>query len=254
MGRLQNKVAIITGGASGQGRAASILFASEGAKVIVVDYAEEGGRETVRMIRAAGGEAIFIKADVSNSADVQNMVEMTIGTYGKLDILYNNAGIEQQPVVPLHQVSEESWDRVINVNLKGMFLGMKYAIPHMLEKGGSIINTSSIAGLVGHSCLSAYSAGKGGVVQLTKSAALEYAKQNVRINCICPGTIQTPMLERARSGPVWEGTIKPYRVPPPMDRLGMPEEVARVALFLASDESSYITGIALAVDGGVTAC
>jgi NAD(P)-dependent dehydrogenase (short-subunit alcohol dehydrogenase family) len=254
MGRLQNKVAIITGGSSGMGRAASILFASEGAKVVVADYVEEGGRETIRMISGAGREAIFIKADVSNSADVQNMVEMVIRTYGKLDILYNNAGIEQQPVVPLDQVSEESWDRVVNVNLKGVFLGMKYAIPHMLEKGGSIINTSSISGLVGTSCLSAYSASKGGVVLLTKSAALEYAKRNVRINCICPNAIQTPMFERARGGPVWEMKNKPYRVPPPMDRFGMPEEVVRVALFLASDESSYITGIALPVDGGVTAC
>lgn len=252
--RLEGKVALITGAGSGIGRATAILFAQEGAKVVIADCVEEGAQETVSTIKAAGGEAIFVKTDVSQSADVQNMVETTISTYGQLDILFNNAGIEQIPLATTDELPEEVWDKVTSVNLKGVFLGMKYGIPHMLDRGGAVINQASIAGVIGVSHIASYSASKGGVIQLTKTAALEYATRKVRVNCICPGYIDTPLQQRARldrTGQKW-GDKPPYRPPSPVDRRGTPEEVANVALFLASGESSYITGQAIIVDGGVT--
>lgn len=252
MGKLSGKVALITGGSSGIGRATCILFAREGARVVVADIVEEGSEKTVSTIREAGGEAIFVRADVSRAADVENMVNKTISTYGKLDILFNCAGIEQATTAPTHTLTEEVWDKVIDVNLKGVFLGMKYGIPHMLDRGGAIISMSSMAGLVGLGGLSAYCASKGGVLQLTKAAAVEYAKRKVRINCICAGYIDTPLIQRSRSGSFWD-TEKPYRVPSPIERMGTAEEVAHTALFLASDEVSFITGTGLVIDGGVTA-
>lgn len=252
MGKLEGKVALITGGGSGIGRATAILLANEGAKVAIADWVAEGAEDTVRTIKAAGGEAIFIEADVSKAKDAENMVKATVDTYGQLDILFNNAGIEQ-PLALTADTSEEVWDKVISVNLKGVFLGMKYGILEMLKRGGGmIINTASMCGLVGVTYLPAYNASKGGVVILTKTAALEYVGQNIRVNCVCPAPVKTPLLDRIRSDPKWP-EVGPTRQSNPMVRLGTPEEVAQAVLFLASDESSYINGLALSVDGGHTA-
>lgn len=249
--KLNGKVALITGGGSGIGKAAAILFAGEGVKVVIADYDAKAGEEAVAELRSTEGEALFIKADVSKSADVEKMFKVTIQSYGKLDILFNNAGI-QQTYADVTKTSEEDWDRVIGINLKGVFLGMKHGIPHMLERGGVVINTASIAGLVGPPYISAYCASKGGVIQLTKSVALEYATRNIRINCVCPGRTLTPQFERMIAGSDFKAA-NPLKPPIPMDRLATPEEIARAVLFLASDDSSYITGSALIVDGGITA-
>jgi NAD(P)-dependent dehydrogenase (short-subunit alcohol dehydrogenase family) len=249
--RLQGKVAIITGAGSGIGRATALLFAREGARVVVADYAAEGGEETVRLIKEAGGEATFVKVDVSKAADAQKMVQAAIDSYGKLDILYNNAGIEG-PWAPTEDVAEEDWDRVLSINLKGVFLGSKYAIPEMLKQGGGvIINTASVAGLIAVTNMPAYCASKGGVVLLTKAMALENAAKRIRINCICPGAIRTPMFGRLTLDKV--ATEKAFCDGHPIGRCGTPEEIAYPALYLASDESSFITGTALVVDGGWTA-
>ena len=251
MGKLEGKVALITGSGSGIGRSTAILFAKEGAKVAVVDYVVEGGEKTVETIIKGGGKAIFIKADVSNSADVQKAITTTVDKYGKLDILYNNAGIEGA-MAPIADSTEENFDRVISINLRGVFLGMKYGITQMLKQGGGvIISTASVAGLVGFPNITAYCASKGGVVQLTKTAALEYAKQNIRINCICPGVIWTPMLERFTGGS--EEAKKQFEATEPVGRMGTPEEIAQAALFLASDDASFVTGVPFPVDGGYIA-
>lgn len=249
--RLKDKVALITGAGSGIGRATALLFAREGAEVVVVDYNEDTARETVDLIKKDGGEAIFIKADVSKSGEVQNMIKETVKKYGKIDVLYNNAGIEGEQA-PTAECSEENFDRVIAVNLKGEFLGMKYGIQQMLKQGGGvIINTSSAAGLVGFPGIPAYCASKGGIIQLTRTAALEYATRNIRINAICPGVIWTPMIERFTGKN--EEMVKQFSEIEPVKRLGKPEEVAALALFLASDDASFITGAAVTVDGGYTA-
>jgi len=242
MGKLDKKVAAITGAGSGIGRATALLFAEEGAKVAAIDYAPAGGKETVRMIKEAGGEAIFIEADVSKAADVERMVKTTVDTYGRIDILFNNAGIVGM-VAPTAELTEENWDRVLNINLKGVFLCSKYAIPVMLQNGGGvIINTSSCQGIGIVRNMAAYNVSKAGIIQLTKTTALEYAPKNIRVNCICPGTIQTPMSE------AWTPVLKTDLLL--QGRIGQPEEVARAALYLASDDSSYVTGHALVVDGG----
>jgi NAD(P)-dependent dehydrogenase (short-subunit alcohol dehydrogenase family) len=246
MGKLDGKVALITGAASGIGRATALLFTKEGAKVAVADYVPAGGQETVKMIQKAGGEAIFIEADVSRKTDVERMVKTTVNSYGRIDILYNNAGIGQRGVSML-ETTEEEWDRVLNINLKGVFLGSKYVIPVMLDQGGGvIINTASIVGLVGLPGNPAYSVSKAGVIQLTKMMAAEYGRQNIRVNCICPGAIQTPMTE-ATSIPT-DAYIRVQF----LRRAGQPEDVARAVLYLASDDSSFVTGVALVVDGGWT--
>jgi NAD(P)-dependent dehydrogenase (short-subunit alcohol dehydrogenase family) len=245
MGKLNGKVALITGAASGIGRASALLFAKEGAKVAIADWAPKGGRETAKMIKEAGGEAIFIEADVSQAADVERMVKTTVDTYGRIDILYNNAGI-MGTSGPTAKATEENWDLVLGTNLKGVFLGSKYAIPVMLTQGGGvIINTASITGFAGSPDLAAYGASKGGVIQLTKAVALEYADQNIRVNCICPGIIRTPMSEA--EGLTVEGDFIPQR------RIGQAEDVARAALYLASDDSAYVTASSLVIDGGWTA-
>ncbi|MDD5178273.1 MAG: SDR family oxidoreductase [Candidatus Nanoarchaeia archaeon] len=248
--RLKDKVAIITGAASGIGRSSALLFAKEGAKIVVADYNEELGKETVSLIKKEKGEAIFVKTDVSNEKDIKNMIDQTIKSFKKIDILYNNAGIELGKNIL--DTTPEEWDNVISINLKGVFLGCKYAIPY-IKKGGSIINTSSIAGIVGFANLAAYCASKGGIILLTKQMALDFAKKGIRVNCICPGGILTPMLERfIKNSPDPQATRKGMDSMHPLGRVGKPEEVAYAALFLASDESSFITGHSLIVDGGFT--
>lgn len=251
MGRLDKKAALITGAASGIGRAIAELFAAEGAKVAVVDL-NQNGMDVVSKIKEMGEQATFIQADVSKSGDVRRMVNACIKDYGHIDILVNNAGVEQ-PIVATADIPEDVWDHVINVHLKGVFLGMKYAIPQMVHRGGVIISTASTAGMVGFPYHGAYGAAKAGIIGLTKTVALEYADRNIRVNCICPGLVQTPMIERVRKMPEWAAN-KPARSPYAINRRGRPEEIAQAALFLASDESSsFITGTALIVDGGYTA-
>jgi meso-butanediol dehydrogenase/(S,S)-butanediol dehydrogenase/diacetyl reductase len=240
--RLEGKVALITGAGRGIGRATAILFAKNGAKIVVVDIDSNVGEETVNLIKRAGGDAIFVKADVSKAADAEKAVRATIEKYGRLDILFNNAGIELEGRV--EEMSESDWDKLICINLKSIFLCSKYAIPQMLKQGGGvIINTASITGFQGLGHEAAYCASKGGVIALTKAMAVEYAPYNIRVNCICPGPIATRLTSPRQS------IIRKI----PMGRLGKPEEIAYVALFLASDESSFVTGHALVADGGMTA-
>jgi NAD(P)-dependent dehydrogenase (short-subunit alcohol dehydrogenase family) len=251
MGRVEGKVAIVTGAGSGIGRASAMLLAKEGAKTVVVDRNAEAGEETVRMIREAGGEAIFVKADVSEAEDIKKMVKTAVSTYGKLNILFNNAGFIHE-VAPTADASEEVFDETIATNLKGAFMGMKYAIPEMLRiGGGSIINIASIAGTKGVTNAPAYAASKGGVLALSRATAIEYATQNIRVNCISPGTISTPAMAALMKD---DPEIKRnYEEAVPQGRLGRPDEVAQVVLFLASDEASHITGEKLAIDGGLEA-
>ena len=249
MDRLKNKVAIITGGGSGIGRATCLLFAREGARVVVADYVAEGGNETVRQIAAANGQAVFVQTDVSKSADVQNMIGATIRNYGRVDVLFNNAGIEG-PSAKLAHVKEEDWDRVIAIDLTSVYLGMKYVIPEMIKQGGGVIlSTASVAGLVGFQGSGAYAAAKAGVINLTRLAALEYADKNIRVNCICPGVIETPMVERVLGGRPRERVVRTE----PIGRFGRPEDIANAALFLAGDESSFATGAPFIIDGGYVA-
>ncbi len=249
--RLQGKVAIVTGAASGIGRATALLFAREGAKVVVADVLDETANGTVDIIRKGRGEAVFVHTDVSRTLEIQGMIKTAVRNYGKLDVLFNNAGIEGA-MLDTANYPEEMFDKVISTNLKGVWLGMKYAIPEMLKNGGgSIINTTSVAGLVGFPALSAYCASKGGIIQLTKVAALEYAKQKIRVNAIAPGVIRTPMVDRLiRGQPEMEKALLQTE---PVGRMGEPDEIATVALFLASDESSFVTGHILAADGGFVA-
>ena len=251
MGRLDGKTAIVTGACAGIGRATALLFAQEGAKVVAADWQDEHAGELTKAVAASGGEVTFLKVDVSNAGDVQRMINTAVESYGRLDVLFNNAGVEGEQA-PTADCSLENWDRVIGVNLKGVFLGMKYAIPALLKTGGgSIINNASVAGLVGFANIPAYCASKGGVIQLTKTAALEYATQNIRVNAICPGVIWTPMVERFVGGS--EEARAAMEALEPVGRFGTAEEVARLALFLASDESSFCTGAPFLVDGGFVA-
>jgi len=255
MGRLDGKVAIITGAGSGTERAAgmgkvtAVLFAKEGAKVVVTDIAVRGGEETVRVIKEAGGEAIFVKADVSKTEDVKNMIKTAIDTYGKLDVLVNCAGIVAEEGSTI-DCPEEVFDKVIAINLRGVWLGIKYAIPEMIKTGGgSIVSFASIASEEAFLGVPAYSAAKGGVVSLSRVAAVEFASKNIRVNCISPGTVITPMFLTCWTQEALESFVKII----PQGRFGKPEEVAQGVLFLASDESSHITGQTLIVDGGITA-
>jgi len=251
MGKIDGKVAIITGAAAGIGKATAVLFAQEGAKVVVADVMDELGEETVKMINDSGGKAVFVHTDVSKAEDVHCMVKTAVDTYGRLDIVFNNAGIEG-PSIDTANYPEDVFDKVVAVNLKGVWHGIKYAVPELLKNGGGcIINTSSVAGLVAFAGLSAYNATKGGIIQLTKTAAIEYAKQNIRVNCIAPGVIETAMVDRVLKGQP-EAKAAFIQIEP-VGRFGKPEEVAKAALFLASEDSSFITGTVLIVDGGLTA-
>ena len=251
MGKLNRKVALITGAGSGIGRATALLFAKEGAKVAVNDYVPAGGQETVKMIKEAGGEAIFLQADVSRAADAEKMVLTTVNTYGRTDILFNNAGISQG-FTPTAEMTEDEWDSIHSINLKGVFLGCKYAIPVMLGQGGGvIINTASFAGMIGVPGNSAYCAAKAGVILLTKTMALEYGRQNIRVNCICPGGTLTPMVESWM--PADPAAREAVMRAQPLGRMGQPEEIARAALYLACDDSTYVNGSSLVVDAGLTA-
>ena len=250
--RLKGKVAIITGAGSGLGKAAAQLFAKEGAKVVVAANREKEGEQTVRSIKAASGEAIFVKVDVTTAADVEKAVKTAVNKYGKLDIMFNNAGTPG-PGKLIADITEEEWNRVISVNLTGVFLGTKYAIPEMLKGGGGvIINVSSVAAVSPRRYAGAYAAAKAGVIQLTRTTALEYARKNIRVNCILPGPIDTPFFSKVAGGdPEKIATFKEKVLKEvPMGRFAQPEEIAQVAPFLASDEASYITGAAFAADGG----
>jgi len=250
-GRVTGKVALVTGGSSGIGRATALIFAREGAKVVVADVTVDAGEETVRMIKAAGGEAIFVKVDVAKASEVEALIKKTVETYGRLDCAFNNAGIEGK-FTPTTEGTEENWNRVIDINLKGVWLCLKYEIPQMLKQGGgSIVNTASVAGLVGAAGGSAYVASKHGVNGLTKTAALEYAKQGVRVNAVCPGGIRTPMLERIMSGN--PGMSEMVAAMEPVGRLGKPEEIGEAVVWLCSDSASFVTGLPMAVDGAMTA-
>ena len=248
---LRGKVAVVTGASSGIGRASALVFAREGAKVVVADVIVAGGEETVRLIKAAGGEALFVKADMAKAAEVEAMVNTAIATYGRLDCAHNNAGVEGA-MGTTADYTEADWDRVIRVNLTGVWLCMKYEIPQMLkEGGGAIVNTASGAGLVGVPRMPAYVASKHGVVGLTRTAALEYAKSGVRVNAVCPGVIQTPMVERVTAKR--PGMAERMAAAEPVGRMGKPEEIAEAVVWLCSDAASFVTGHAMSVDGGAVA-
>ncbi len=251
-GRLDTKVALVTGGGSGIGRASAVVFAREGAKVVVADVDVAGGEETVRMVEAAGGAALFVSADVSKAAEVSALVERTVETYGRLDCALNNAGI-QGDIKQTAECSQENWDRIIAINLTGVWLCMKHEIPHMLHQGGgAIVNTASNFGLVGSNGMPAYSASKHGVVGLTKTAALEYAKSGIRVNAVCPGPVQTPLVDKVLAAQPELGgqIIKAIEAREPIGRMGQPEEIAEAVVWLCSDAASFVTGTAMSVDGG----
>ncbi|THE10628.1 SDR family oxidoreductase [Bacillus timonensis] len=244
MGKLQDKVAIITGGASGIGAATARLFVEEGAKVVLVDLNEEKGKAFEAELKALNKEALFVKANITSEEDVANIYKQTIEAFGKVDVVFNNAGIGR--VQPSHELEYSEWRNTVNVDLDGVFLVAREAIREFLKAdGGVIVNTASMYGWVGSPGSAAYNAAKGGVVNLTRSLALEYAEQNIRVNALCPGFIDTPIIP--------EESKEVLRSMTPLKRLGQAEEMAKAVLFLASDDSSFMTGNSLIVDGGYTA-
>jgi NAD(P)-dependent dehydrogenase (short-subunit alcohol dehydrogenase family) len=248
---LQNKVALITGGTTGIGRETAVLFAENGAKVVISGRRESEGHEAIALVRAAGGDGLFVKSDVSKSADVQSLIAKTIETFGRLDIAFNNAGIEGQ-WKPIIEQSEEDWDSVIDINLKGTWLCLKYEIQQMLTQGsgGAIVNMSSVAGLMGSAGAAIYVASKHGVIGLTRNAALEGAAKGIRVNAVCPAVIETAMADRAFADPQ---VSKRVRAMHPLGRFGKPLEIAEAVLWLCSDKSSFMTGHYIVLDGGMRA-
>lgn len=253
MKKLEGKVAVITGAGAGIGRASALLFAREGAAVTIADLDVAAGEEAAARIKREGGKAAFVPVDVAAPEQVERMVRVTVETFGRVDVLFNNAGVNFPATVV--DVGEEAWQRSLDVNLKGVMLGSRHAIPEMLRTGGgSIINTASMLGLVASPRQAPYAAAKGAVVMLTRQMAIDYAPRNIRVNCLCPSEVNTEMNRRfIAESPDPEAELRRVLARIPMDRMAEPEEIASAALFLASDDSSYITGVALPVDGGLTA-
>jgi NAD(P)-dependent dehydrogenase (short-subunit alcohol dehydrogenase family) len=251
--RLEGKVALITGGTSGIGRATALRFAREGAAVAITGRNNKRGQQIVQDIVSNGGEAFFIRSDVRFADDCRSAVEQTLTRFGKIDVLFNNAGVLHPRTVP--ECTEEEWDETIDTSLKGAFLMSKYALPSMIERGsGSIIHMSSGWGILGGDKAAAYCAAKGGLVVMAKAMAIDHGPDGIRVNCVCPGDVQTPMLpdEAAKRGITWE-EYAANAADRPLGRIGTVDEIASAVLFLASDESSFVTGQALVVDGGGTA-
>jgi len=255
-GQLTGKVALVTGGASGIGRATALAFARDGARLVIADMNAEGGQQTVHMITENGGEAIFVQTDVTQATAVEALISKAVETYGRLDCAHNNAGISGTGIAGgqralTAEYPEERWHQVIAINLTGAWLCMKYEIAQMLTQGGgAIVNTASVAGLLGLPYASAYVASKHGVVGLTKTAALEYAKQAIRVNCVCPGYIQIPMTAQGMQDPARMALMLASE---PVGRMGQPEEVAEAVVWLCSDAASFVTGHTMTIDGGYVA-
>lgn len=248
--RFDKKTVIVTGGTSGIGLAVAKLFSKEGANVVLIGRDENRGEEAVAEIVHAGGQALFVSGDVGLAADCQRCVESAVHAFGRLDILFNNAGIiyVNRNIV---ETSEEEWDATLNSNLKGTFLMSKYAIPHIAKQGGAIVNNGSIFGLVGGGGVAAYCAAKGAIVNLTRAMAIDHAAQNIRVNCVCPGSVDTPLLEKEMDDLGGADVQRPrFASRHPLDRIAAPEEIAHAVAYLASDDASFVTGIALPVDGG----
>jgi NAD(P)-dependent dehydrogenase (short-subunit alcohol dehydrogenase family) len=244
------KVAFVTGAANGIGRAAALAFARKGAGVVVADVSEQGNQETARMIEEAGGRTLAVRCDVSQAEDVRAALDQTVETFGRLDFAFNNAGVEQ-PITAAADLTEQEWDRIVDINLRSVFLCMKHEIPLMLKQGGgAIVNTSSGAGVKGIAGQAAYCAAKFGIVGLTKAAALDYAKANIRVNAVCPGIIETPMMDRF-SGGTPEGRERVI-AQEPVGRMGKPEEIAAAVVWLCSDAAAFVVGHAMVIDGGQT--
>lgn len=250
--RLVDKVAIVTGGASGIGRGTALLLAKEGARVVIADLDASSAQETIGHIKKAKGEACFVPTDVSQTGQIKNTVDVAVNQFGRLDILFNNAGIN--PPGSVTDMDEEVWDREMAVNLKSVFLCSKYVIPEMKKMGGGvIINTASVAGILANFGAAAYCTSKAGVIMLTKQMAVDYAPFNIRVNCICPGFVQTPMIEEyLKVQPDPPAARQAVETMHPIGRMGKPEDIAHAALYLVSDEASWVTGAAFVIDGGIS--